>query len=79
MKMDISHRPDVLGPPRPNQVGAPVKYVTDASNGEIGEIFGKLTYSAIKISQSFSKRMEHDVELGKRSGSKEQAFNLRHG
>jgi hypothetical protein len=45
-----------FGPPGPNQVSAPIKYVTDASNGEIGEIFGKLTYSAIaKISQSFSE------------------------
>jgi REP element-mobilizing transposase RayT len=44
-----------------------LKRHTGASNVEIGEIFGKLTYSAIaKISQSFSKRMEHDEELRKR-------------
>ncbi len=54
----------------PNLVSAPIKYVTGVSNGEIGEIFGKLTYSAIaKISQSFSERMEHDMELRKRVGS----------
>jgi hypothetical protein len=44
-----------------------LKRHTSASNAEIGEIFAKLTYSAIaKISQSFSKRMEHDKELRKR-------------
>jgi hypothetical protein len=62
--------PDGVGPPRANQVSALIKYVTGASNGEIGEIFGKLTYSAIaKISQSFSERMEQDMELRKRVGS----------
>ncbi len=44
-----------------------LKRHTDASNGGIGEIFGKLTYSAVaKISQSFSRRMEHDKDLRKR-------------
>lgn len=41
-----------------------MKKYTSASNREIGELFGKLTYSAIaKISQSFAKRMEEDEEL----------------
>jgi len=69
LKIEIAQRPTGVGPPQPNQVSAPIKYVTGASNGEIGEIFGKLTYSAIKISQSFSKRMGHDMESMKRAGS----------
>ena len=41
-----------------------LKKHTSASNGEIGEIFGNLTYSAIaKISKAFAKRMEEDREL----------------
>jgi hypothetical protein len=27
---------------RPNEVSAPIKYITGASNGDFGEIFGKL-------------------------------------
>jgi putative transposase len=43
-----------------------LKRHTGASNVEIGEIFGKLTYSAIaQISQSFSARMEQDKGLRK--------------
>lgn len=44
-----------------------LKKYTSASNVEIGELFGKLTYSAVaKISQSFAKRMEEDKELRKK-------------
>jgi len=41
-----------------------LKKHTCASNGEIGEMFGGLTYSAVtKISQAFAKRMEEDRKL----------------
>jgi REP element-mobilizing transposase RayT len=44
-----------------------LKKYTGASNVEIGEMFGKLTYSTVaKISQSFAKRMEEDKELRER-------------
>lgn len=44
-----------------------LKKYTSASNVEIGELFGKLTYSAVaKISQAFAKRMEYDKELRKK-------------
>lgn len=44
-----------------------LKKHTSASNGEIGEKFGKLTYSAVaKIRQSFAKRMEEDKDLRER-------------
>jgi putative transposase len=41
-----------------------LKKYTSATNSEIGESFGNLTYSAVaKISQSFAKRLEEDREL----------------
>jgi putative transposase len=41
-----------------------LKKHTSASNAEIGELFGGLTYSAVtKISQAFAKRMEEDRKL----------------